>query len=66
MARANKGRFHLPDGPGQIARDAAMASSFGLTPAIDWLYGYDAEAIDQPQSPAPTSPLPAPSRGEVG
>jgi salicylate hydroxylase len=54
MARANAGRFHLPDGPVQRARDEAMASSFGLSPAIDWLYGYDAEAIDQPQSPAPT------------
>ena len=56
MARANSGRFHLPDGPLQHARDAAMAENFGLTPAIDWLYGHDAEAIDQPQSPAPTAP----------
>jgi salicylate hydroxylase len=53
IARANAGRFHLPDGPEQCARDAAMAQSFGLTPAIDWLYGYDAEAIDLPQRPAP-------------
>jgi salicylate hydroxylase len=51
MARANSGRFHLPDGPLQRARDAVMAESFGLTPAIDWLYGHDAEAINQPQSP---------------
>ena len=54
MARANAGRFHLPDGLEQRARDAAMASSFGLTPAIDWLYSYDAEAIDQAPMSAPT------------
>ena len=53
MARENAGRFHLPDGPEQCARDAAMASRFGLTPAIDWLYGYDAEAIDAPPNPPP-------------
>lgn len=41
MSRANGSRFHLPDGPGQEARDAAMASSFGLSPEIDWLYGHD-------------------------
>jgi salicylate hydroxylase len=54
MARANSGRFHLPDGSLQRARDAAMAESFGLTPAIDWLYSHDAEAIHQPQLPPPT------------
>jgi salicylate hydroxylase len=54
MARANAGRFHLPDGLEQRARDTAMASSFGLTPAIDWLYSYDAEAIDQAPMSAPT------------
>jgi salicylate hydroxylase len=41
MSRANGRRFHLPDGPDQEARDAAMASSFGLSPEIDWLYGHD-------------------------
>jgi salicylate hydroxylase len=41
MSRANGRRFHLPDGPEQQARDAAMASSFGLSPEIDWLYGHD-------------------------
>jgi salicylate hydroxylase len=41
MSRANGGRFHLPDGPDQEARDAAMKSSFGLSPDIDWLYGHD-------------------------
>jgi salicylate hydroxylase len=54
MASANSGRFHLPDGPLQRARDAAMAGSFGLTPAIDWLYSYDAEAVHQPPLPVPT------------
>jgi salicylate hydroxylase len=41
MSRANGQRFHLPDGPDQQARDTAMASSFGLSPEIDWLYGHD-------------------------
>ena len=41
MARRNGQRFHLPDGPEQQARDAAMASSFGISPEIDWLYGRD-------------------------
>ena len=41
MSRANGQRFHLPDGPGQQARDAVMASSFGLSPEIDWLYGHE-------------------------
>jgi len=41
ISRGNATRFHLPDGPAQQARDAAMASSFGISPDIDWLYGYD-------------------------
>jgi len=41
MSRANGVRFHLLDGPDQEARDAVMASSFGLSPEIDWLYGQD-------------------------
>jgi salicylate hydroxylase len=41
ISRANGRRFHLPDGPQQQARDAAMAASFGLAPEIDWLYGHD-------------------------
>ena len=41
ISRGNAQRFHLPDGPEQMARDAAMASSYGLSPDIDWLYGYD-------------------------
>jgi 2-polyprenyl-6-methoxyphenol hydroxylase-like FAD-dependent oxidoreductase len=42
ISRGNGTRFHLPDGPEQEARDAAMASSFGISPEIDWLYGHDA------------------------
>jgi salicylate hydroxylase len=42
ISRANGERFHLPDGPQQQARDAAMAESFGLSPDVDWLYGDDA------------------------
>ena len=39
ISRGNGERFHLPDGPDQQARDAAMACRFGLSPDIDWLYG---------------------------
>lgn len=39
----NKTRFHLPDGPKQIARDAEMAK--GMTDwslqSVAWLYGHD-------------------------
>jgi len=34
---------HLPDGPGQEARDAALAGSDPLV-SNGWIYGYDAEA----------------------
>jgi len=44
LSRGNGVRFHLPDGPDQQARDAAMASGFGLSPEIDWLYGHDVAA----------------------
>jgi salicylate hydroxylase len=41
-SRANEAVFHLPDGPGQAARDSGLAAlSLG---AFQWLYGYDAEA----------------------
>jgi salicylate hydroxylase len=42
MSRTNGIRFHLPDGPEQVARDAGMATGHGISPEIDWLYGYDA------------------------
>jgi salicylate hydroxylase len=41
LSRANGRRFHLPDGPEQLARDTVMASTFGLSPEIDWLYRHD-------------------------
>jgi salicylate hydroxylase len=50
MSRANGHRFHLPDGPDQQARDAAMASSFGVAPDIDWLYGHD-PLLAEPATP---------------
>ena len=44
MSWENKTRFHMPDGPRQVERDAAMAK--GMTDwsyrAIAWLYGHDA------------------------
>jgi salicylate hydroxylase len=45
ISRGNGVRFHLPDGPAQEARDAAMASAFGLSADIDWLYGHDPLAL---------------------
>lgn len=42
-AAANKTRFHLPDGPAQIERDAKMAAG-GIDwsqTTTDWLFGYD-------------------------
>jgi len=46
MSAANKTRFHLPDGPAQIERDAKMAA--GVTDwsikAITWVYNYDVAA----------------------
>jgi salicylate hydroxylase len=44
----NKTRFHMPDGPGQIERDALMAK--GMTDwsyrAVAWVYGHDAGVLD--------------------
>lgn len=40
LSRSNGQRFHLPDGPEQQARDAAMAGGPGVAPDIDWLYGW--------------------------
>jgi salicylate hydroxylase len=51
----NKIRFHMPDGPGQVERDTAMAK--GMTDwsyrAVAWVYGHDAGAIDQRPEAAP-------------
>jgi salicylate hydroxylase len=47
MSRANKTRFHLPDGPAQQARDAELATRGDRTiAALGWLYGHDASAVD--------------------
>ncbi|MBO0738618.1 MAG: FAD-dependent monooxygenase [Alphaproteobacteria bacterium] len=46
MSRANKTRFHLPDGPAQQARDNEWARAGDRSPdALRWLYEFDAEAI---------------------
>jgi salicylate hydroxylase len=44
LSEDNKRRFHLPDGPAQLERDAEMArgtTDWSLN-AVDWLYGHDA------------------------
>ena len=51
MSRANKTRFHLPDGPAQEARDAEWARAGDRSPdALRWLYEFDAGAVE----PVPT------------
>jgi salicylate hydroxylase len=50
MSRANKIRFHMPDGPGQEARDAEWAKAADRSPdTLHWLYDFDATAVE----PAP-------------
>jgi salicylate hydroxylase len=47
MSRANKTRFHLPDGPAQQARDAEWARAADRSPdALRWLYDFDPEGIE--------------------
>ena len=47
MSRANKTRFHLPDGPAQQARDAEWAKATDRSPdALRWLYNFDPERIE--------------------
>jgi salicylate hydroxylase len=44
---ANKARFHMPDGPGQVARDAAMhkgSTDFSYH-AVAWVYDHDAAVL---------------------
>lgn len=58
---ANRTRFHLPDGPEQERRDAALAAAGDRSIAnIGWLYGHDAAAVDAALS-VPREHLP---RGE--
>lgn len=54
LAAGNKTRFHLPDGPDQVARDAEMArnvTDWSLD-NVAWLYGHDAARPDAGQVPA--------------
>jgi salicylate hydroxylase len=47
MSRANKHRYHMQDGPEQIARDAAMVANRERSPeTMRWLFGFDAGAVD--------------------
>jgi salicylate hydroxylase len=47
MSRANKTRFHLPDGPAQQARDAEWARAGDRSPdALRWLYAHDPAALE--------------------
>jgi salicylate hydroxylase len=49
LSRANKTRFHMPDGPDQVERDALMAKSMTdwSYSAIAWVYGHDATVVPQ-------------------
>ncbi len=45
MSRANKTRFHMPDGPDQQARDLEWARAGDRAPdTLQWLYAYDPAA----------------------
>jgi salicylate hydroxylase len=47
LSRANKTRFHLPDGPAQEARDAEWARAGDRSPdALRWLYEFDASRLE--------------------
>ncbi len=46
MSRANKIRFHMPDGPAQEARDAEWAKAADRSPdTLRWLYDFDAAVV---------------------
>ena len=46
MSRANKIRFHLPDGPAQESRDAEWARAGDRSPeALRWLFEFDATVV---------------------
>ena len=48
MSRANKTRFHLPDGPAQEARDAEWARAGDRSPeALRWLFEFDATVLPE-------------------
>jgi salicylate hydroxylase len=47
LSRANKTRFHLPDGPAQEARDAQWAHAGDRSPdALRWLYAHDPSTLE--------------------
>jgi salicylate hydroxylase len=47
MSRANKHRYHMPDGPEQEARDAAMVAQRERSPeTMKWLFGFDAGDVE--------------------
>jgi len=49
MSRANKTRFHMPDGPDQQARDAEWARAGDRAPdTLRWLYDHDPAALAPP------------------
>ncbi len=47
MSRANKYRYHMPDGPAQQARDAEWARAGDRSPeALRWLFDHDPAALE--------------------
>jgi salicylate hydroxylase len=47
MSRANKYRYHMPDGPEQEARDAALIATRERAPeTMQWLFGFDAGVVE--------------------
>ena len=47
LSRANKTRFHMPDGPAQEARDAEWSRAGDRSPdALRWLYAHDPAALE--------------------
>ena len=60
VQEASRGRIphhHLPDGPEQLARDAAFADEDPLS-HNDWIYAYDAEHAAAAAAPTKSSPPP--------
>ncbi|WP_432181546.1 FAD-dependent monooxygenase [Streptomyces sp. NBC_00063] len=47
VSRSRRDANHLPDGPGQRARDASLAAADPLV-GSGWIYGYDADEIPLP------------------
>jgi len=46
MSRANKHRYHMPDGPEQQERDETMAANRERSPeTMHWLFGFDAADV---------------------